>query len=62
MTFFNKLYSIFSYIDEERLILLKPVPTFKDYTFSMNKSDGLCDIFGIKVKNEEIEPGQVQNE
>lgn len=39
--------------DDEKLILLKPVPTFKDYTFSMSKSDGISDMFGAIVASEE---------
>lgn len=46
--------------DEEKMILLKPVPTFKDYTFGMNKSDGVFDMFGAKVIGEDNKPGKMQ--
>jgi hypothetical protein len=31
----------------EGFIILAPIPTQKDYMFSMDKSEGLCDVFDI---------------
>lgn len=37
--------------EKPSLIPLKPVPTFKDYTFVMEKNEGLFDMFNIDCKN-----------
>ena len=31
----------------EKMIMLTPAPNFKDYSFNMNKNEGICDLFDL---------------
>ena len=31
----------------DKMVMLTPAPTFKDYSFNMNKSEGMCDLFDL---------------
>lgn len=37
------------FLATDNIILLKPVPTFSDYSFSMDKADGISDMFDINL-------------
>lgn len=31
----------------DKMVMLTPAPTFRDYSFNMNKSEGICDLFDL---------------
>lgn len=37
--------------NKQDFVLLQPTPSFKDFTFNMDKNDGLCDILGINEES-----------
>ncbi len=37
------------------MILLKPAPTFKDYTFEMDKNEGILDMLDINYDEDMIQ-------